>query len=360
MVKGRNGNPNFEADFRGLDKNGKYIVYDKKTGSTFSITKEEIITPASKEAELADLKEQLKKARTTPTKREIQAKIDALEGNEPKTPKGPSDGLGSRTAVNTNAITPTENAERVKMKYHSELKKLIESIGVPIAEGNLSKRFLGIFKYRSMNIRVQSLFGVATAAHETAHCVSKKFGIVESLRDKSAIVAANPDAQLNKDIRKALTDIYIEFYPNAKKEHSLRLRVEEGIAVLMEHYLTDPTDIANRYGILVDNFIAPTGKYYHPKFTELLDKLNKFNSEYSNLTPNEKIGSRIVSGEEVTKKNEGFTPAQAIVNGLVNSGEPLRRADNIADAGLTEKSAEVAHLRWLSRAGIIAPWITGE
>jgi hypothetical protein len=360
MVKGRNGNPDFEANFRGLDKNGKYIVYNTESGTTFSVTKGEIITPMSKEAELADLKEQLKKAKLTATKNEIQAKIDALEGNEPKAPKGPSDGLGSRAAANTNNITPTQNAERVSMKFHLELKKLIESIGVPIAERNLSKRFLGIFKHRSMNIRVQSLFGVATAAHETAHWVSKKFGIGEALRDKSAIVAANPDAQLNKALRKALTEIYIEFYPNAKKEHRLYLRVEEGIAVLLEHYLTDPTDISNRYGILVDNFIAPTGKYYHPKFTELLEKLNKFLGEYSALTDNEKIGSRIVSGEEVTKKNEGFTPAQSIVNGWVNSGEPLRRADNIADAGLTQESAEVAHLRWLSRAGIIAPWITGE
>jgi hypothetical protein len=334
---------------------GNDLVYIDSWGSGKTVSLK--LTP---KGELVALKEQLKKAKLTDSKRKIQERIDELEGNEPKVPKGPSDGLGSTTAANTNNITPTQNAERVSMKFHLELKKLIESIGVPIAERNLSKRFLGIFKHRGMNIRVQSLFGVATAAHETAHWVSKKFGIGEALREKSAVVAANPDAQLNKDIRKALTDIYTEFYPNAKKEHSLYLRVEEGIAVLMEHYLTDPTDITNRYGILVDNFIAPTGKYYHPKFTELLDKLNKFLAEYSALSPNEKIGSRIVSGEEVTKKNEGFTPKQAVIRGLVNAAEPLRRADNIADAGLTEESTEVAYIRWLSRAGIIAPWITGE
>ena len=57
----------------------------------------------------------------------------------------------------------------------------------------------------------------------------------------------------------------------------------------MENYLTDPTYIEKKYPGLVYHFINPIGEYYNPKFTELLNKLNNFLKDYSNLSPEEKI-----------------------------------------------------------------------
>lgn len=294
---------------------------------------------------------------TSPRMREVAKQEDTKQVKI----KGPGDGLGSRGVKPTiDNMISSKTTSSEPFNYHQRVKMILEKIGVPVAEKNLSKRFLGLFKHRSHNVRVQSLFDIFTASHETAHYISKEFSVGKKLRDKWAVDKTNPEKTLNRELRKALTDIYVEYYPGASKEHSLYLRVEEGIAVLTERYLFDPTDISNRYGILVDNFLKPTGKYYHPKFTELLDEMNNFVKDYSGLSPEEKMGSRIARGEEVLKQDNGFDAQQKVIFESVYVGEPLRRMDAIANAGLTDASAEIAHFRWLDRKAIVSNWVEGK
>lgn len=257
-------------------------------------------------------------------------------------------------------IVKTKTTKAEAFNYHERVKKILEKIGVPVAEKGLSKKFLGLFKHRGKNIRVQSLFNLFTATHETAHYISREFDLGKRLREKDAVSSGNSQKDLNHSLRKSLTDIYVEFYPGASKNHSLELRVEEGIAVLLERYLLDPTDISSRYKNLVDEFINPAGKYYHPKFTELLDEMNHFINDYSNLSAEEKIGSRIARGEEVLTQDTGFNAKQKAVFEMVYVGEPLRRMDEIAGAGLTQQSAEVAHFRWMDRKTIVSNWVQGN
>ena len=252
------------------------------------------------------------------------------------------------------------NAAPEPMRIHQAIKKVLENIGVPVAEKYLPKKYLGIFKHRSKSVRVQSLFDIFTACHEAAHYISREFGIGERIRDKGAVANLNPQKAKNKLLRKKLTDIYVEFYPSAKADHKLETRIEEGIAVLLENYLYDPSYINQKYPELVDEFINPAGDYYHPKFTELLEELNKVIQDYSNLTPSQKIGSRIARGEEVVKQREGFSFAQKLVFEMMSKSEPLKRADDMAMAGLTQESVEIAHRRWLTRSSIITPWVNDK
>jgi len=233
--------------------------------------------------------------------------------------------------------------------FHDRVKKILEKLGVPVAEKLLSKRYLGLFKHREKKIRVQGLFDIFVASHEAAHWISREFGIGLRIR---------ADKNGTKDLRKMLTDIYVEFYPRARRSHSLEKRVEEGIAVLLENYLYDPTGIHGKYGLLVDSFLKPTGEYYHPKFSELLGEMNKLIKDYSNLTPEQKIGTRIVSGD-VVKDQEGLGIANKLITQIVSSAAPLTIIDEMAGAKYSDQS-EVAYIRWLDRSKIVTNWVQGK
>jgi hypothetical protein len=313
------------------------------------------------EAEIADLKEQLKNTKLPSQKAKIMAKIAAIKGEQIKSAASKASQANKNSAVPQPTVPLTKKESKALLfNFNLRIKEILNSIGVPVAEGRLSKKYLGMFYFRNKSIRVQSLFGVATACHEAAHYISDKFGIGKAIMNPSTIAKENPNAAINKDIRKALTDIYVEYYPGAKETHSLRLRMEEGIAVLLERYLVDPSGISQKYGLLVDNFINPTGLYYNEMFTDLLGKLNEVFSDYASLTPLEKIGTRIARGKEVLKQDTGFTRAQKNVFNWVYNGEPLRRADRTAGVQYKDESSEIAHIRWSRRAGLITPWVTGD
>jgi hypothetical protein len=316
---------------------------------------------AEQEAEIADLKEQLKNTKLPSQKAKIMAKIAAIKGEQIKSAASKASQANKNKTVPAPTVPLTKKETKALLfNFNLRIKEILNSIGVPVAEGRLSKKYLGMFYFRNKSIRVQSLFGVATACHEAAHYISDKFGIGKAIMNPSTIAKENPNAAINKDIRKALTDIYVEYYPGAKETHSLRLRIEEGIAVLLERYLVDPSGIFEKYGLLVDNFINPTGLYYNEMFTDLLGKLNEVFSDYASLTPLEKIGTRIARGKEVLKQDTGFTIAQRNVFNWVYNGEPLRRADRTAGVQYKDESAEIAHIRWSRRAGLITPWVTGD
>jgi hypothetical protein len=313
------------------------------------------------EAEIADLKEQLKNTKLPSQKAKIMAKIAAIKGEQIKSAASKASQANKNSAVPQPTVPLTKKETKAMLfNFNLRIKEILNSIGVPVAEGRLSKKYLGMFFFRNKSIRVQSLFGVATACHEAAHYISDKFGIGKAIMNPSTIKKDNPNAEINKNIRKALTDIYVEYYPGAKETHSLRLRMEEGIAVLLERYLVDPSGISQKYGLLVDNFINPTGLYYNEMFTDLLGKLNEVFSDYASLTPLEKIGTKLARGKEVLKQDTGFTFAQKNVFNWVYNGEPLRRADRTAGVQYKNESSEVAHIRWSRRAGLITPWVTGD
>lgn len=230
------------------------------------------------------------------------------------------------------------------------VKSILKDLGVPIAEKYLPKKYLGIFKHKSENIRVQSIIDVVVAVHETAHFISREKGIGENIRANKGM----------GKIRNLLTQIYVEFYPGAKATHSLEKRVEEGIAVLLEHYFAEPTYVADKYPDLVNEFIKPSGRFYDNKFGILLSNMNELVDDYAKLSAEQKIGSRIIRSDEIVKRDKGFTRAQKFIYEHFNRFEPFMRTGETAGVKGEFVDPYVHAYQWMNRGTFIHDWIKGN
>jgi hypothetical protein len=260
---------------------------------------------------------------------------------------------GSRTSVNSKirntSSTPAAGVDDVS-PLAQRVRLVLRSLRIPVAEKSLSRRLLGVFKHRSENVRVQSLFDVYTAAHEATHAISIGEGIGKRVIN---------DTSQGAPLRKRLTDIYEDFYPRAKRSHPLGKRVEEGLAVLVERYLFDPADVQARYPDLVAAFINPSGKYYDPRFTRLLDGLSEVVGDYAQMSPEQRLGTRVARGPEVARKDRGFTFAQLAVDHLFNKMEPLARYGREAGVSYTDEDPFTNYFTVMSRSAIVSGWLTG-
>jgi len=241
----------------------------------------------------------------------------------------------------------TEGKRQDDFIISDRVRKILNDLGVPVAEKKLPSRYAGLYKLKPEKIRVQAAFDIVVATHEAAHYISDKAGLFDKIKG-------------NKQITKDLTNIYVEFYPGAKRSHKLNKRVEEGIATLFENYFTNPNEIGQKYPRLVNEFINPKGKYHDPKFTQLINDMNSLVEDYAKLNPEQKIGGRIVRGKEIVDKDKGFNTVQRIKYEYFNRFEPLSRISK--KAGVSEEFSDpyVHAFQWMNRGTFIHDWIKGN
>jgi hypothetical protein len=256
---------------------------------------------------------------------------------------------GSKT-LDELAQERTQLKEGKDFMISERVRSILKDLGVPIAEKYISKRYLGIFKHKTESIRVQSIIDAVVATHEAAHFVSRESGIGMKIRTEKG----------ESKIRNSLTKIYLEFYPEAKASHSLEKRVEEGIAVLMEHYFTEPTYITDKYPELVNTFIKPEGRFHDKKFGQLLSKMNELVDDYAQLSAEQKIGSRVIRSDDIVKRDKGFTWAQKLKYEFLNRFEPLSRTAK--EAGVSGEFSDpfVHAFQWMNRGTFVHDWIKGN
>lgn len=235
-------------------------------------------------------------------------------------------------------------------KVSEEVKKILNSMNIPVSEKTLSSRFLGVYKHLTKNVRLQSMYDVTTAMHEGVHGIDDQIGFSKRLITETGRGAT---------LRKQLTDIYEDLYPTGKRTHKLDTRIKEGLAVLFENYFFDPVGITAKYPELVDTFIKPTGDYYSPKFTELLDKMNNLVDAYAKLPPEERIGSRIRTGKEIVDKDSGFTLWQRAIFETFSGFEPLKRYAKQAGVTETWNDPTVSAFNNLRKTAIVSQWYQG-
>lgn len=156
----------------------------------------------------------------------------------------------------------------------------------------------GTFYRASTNIAVKGLNNLSVAFHELTHAVDKRFGVVENFIN--ATKTTDP-------LRKRLTELYVQYYPKARHDHPLRIRMIEGYATLIQKYLENPDSIAKQYPDLVNEFIKPGGQYYFDTIGEFLNDGNKVIAAYQQLDALNKFASRIVY-DEVAKESENELP----------------------------------------------------
>lgn len=235
-------------------------------------------------------------------------------------------------------------------KISERAKQILEEFGVPIAERSLSSRYLGLYKPASKKIRVQALYDITTVVHEAVHAIDDQINFSKRLIESTGKGA---------DVRGQLTEIYAKLYPGGNKNHKLNKRIQEGLAVLFENYFYNPAEIVATYPDLVKSFIKPDGEYYDPQFTKLLEKMNTLVEDYSALTPEQRIGSRIRTGKEVVEQDTGFTKQQRAIFETVNRFEPLKRYAEKAGVSETWADPTIQAFNVLNKNSIVAEWVKG-
>lgn len=236
-------------------------------------------------------------------------------------------------------------------KISDEVIKIIRRFGSDVGEKHLSRKYAGIYKNLPDKVRVQALYDVTVATHEATHAIDKKTGLITDL------IITTPRG--NK-VRKLLTNIYKEYYPGARRDHKLDLRMREGLATLIEKYFFNPAEIQTKYPELVNLFINPNGEYYKPEIGELLESMNTLVENYAKMTPEQRIGSRIRRGDEVVKRNEGFTIAQRANYEIFDRYEPISRISREAGVSETEKDPYLTLAVWDAKQTQINNWYKGK
>jgi hypothetical protein len=259
-----------------------------------------------------------------------------------------SEKLGYASVGDVKPLSQRAEGSVEQFRVSERAKNILRELDIPINEKLIPRRLLGFYKYATDAVRVQSLNDVTTVVHEATHAISRRSKLGEDVwKDRRTV--------------KELTDIYEEYYPGAKRTHKKDKRVEEGIAVLLENYFYNPTEVITKFPTLVDKFIKSDGKYHRKEFEFLLDKMGELAGDYAKMTPEQRIASRLRSGEEVVKsQNSGFTFGQRLVYNLFNRFEPLNRVAKIGGVKETWKDPTVSAFNWMNRNSHIANWVEGD
>lgn len=291
----------------------------------------------------------MKKWNSNPEENAPMTKTDTAPQTVAKEPEDLAsvDGSNRKTSDFIESNRNTSNSKTVEDFIVSDrAKKILDDLGVASAEKYQGPRNLGVYKSIPNKARFRSLYDVITVSHEGAHGIDRQHGIINN-------VINNEDA-----IIPSLKKAYMEFYPTANAKKKIETQLREGFAVFVEHYFTNPEEISTKYPDLVDAFINPEGRYYHPKTTQILDSLNSLVDDYQKMTPEQRIGARMRSGDEIVKKDSGFTKSQRFIFETFNYLEPFNRYSK--ENGIDVRSfanPEVAHYNWLNRSAITNSWI---
>ena len=334
-----------EQIIKGTTKKGDTVL-DPFAGS--GVTGEQAVKSGRKTVVI----EKSKKAVEEHVKPRIKKAVEELPTS--KQAKSPSTGYASMKRWSTSELAKKRGIGEVndeQFLLSEEAKKILSEFGVPIAEKHLTGRYLGVYKPQAKKVRVQSLYNVTVVVHEATHAIDDKHSIATKIMTQTG---------RNSAIQRNLTDIYATLYPTGKESHPLRKRMVEGLATFIENYFYDPKGISQKYPVLVDNFIKPTGKFYNKDITKLLQKMNGLMDKYAKLSPEARIGARIRTGKEVVSQQKGFTFAQRAVFELFNKFEPLKRYSKKLGVTGTWDDPTVQAFNIMNKNTIVLNWVKGD
>jgi len=191
-----------------------------------------------------------------------------------------------------------------EFKLYEQTVKLIRKYAHTIGEKYTPRGALGVYYGDTKNIRVNSINNLSTVAHEITHFLDFVYHISDALM---AVTGYSKDGKPAYDpatlkYRKAITEVYLKYYPTGRKGHKLRKRTLEGFATLLQKYVESPKKIEAEFPLLVKAFLKPGGRYYKPIMGEIIQDLNTIVEGYQGLSALDKIGARITSDfPEVSK-----------------------------------------------------------
>ncbi len=232
-----------------------------------------------------------------------------------------------------------EKAKELTDKYIARIEKDLGVKKGSIGEKYTSKGALGTFYPDTYNVRVNGLNNLSVVAHEDAHLLDFAYNITKELQNKGL-----SGLRITRD----LTNLYVEYYPQAKKTHKLSVRVIEGFATLLQKYVEMPTTIEAKYPQLVKSFLKEGGSLYQPVVGDMINDLRSIISEYQGLDPLDKIGARVVNNTLKTETKPFLTPFDKLRTFIEDDIYPIEKIGKVAGTAWTKNDPSL-WIRQLSR-----------
>lgn len=185
--------------------------------------------------------------------------------------------------------------------------------------GYIPRMASGVFYPDTKNIFLQSANNVYVVIHEVTHFLDDKtkwFENIIKVVDRTS--NGNPIYDpATREIRKLLTDFYVETYPGGSKNHPLKRRIIEGRAMLIQKAVEQPELLEQeRWKPLVDMILKPSGKYFLPEYLELIKDGQSIIEAYKSQDALSKLGSRVADIQRKEVSDTFFTTYDKIVEFL--------------------------------------------
>jgi len=238
------------------------------------------------------------------------------------------------------AVTPQAGLT-LDADIFEKVKQVFEKYEVPVSEKKL-KGALGFYQRHPRIVKVESLFNVAVAAHELMHHFQYENNMVARAKTDPALV-------------QELKQIYLDTYPGAKENHSEDLQLTEGISMMANLYVQDPTRAQQAYPYAYMAIFNDYGLLSYSPAIAAINDLHNIVVAYQAQTEAGKIQSRIKF------ESEGKSPFRSYVDRLkyelYDSMMAGTKVDRMLDQTLSGDGiiANVTMLR--NTRGIIQRWL---
>lgn len=212
-------------------------------------------------------------------------------------------------------------------KIYKEVEGLIRKYATRVAEGNVVRGALGTHNTKTGTIRLKGLNNFSVAVHEITHNLDLMNSVTDgAMNIKGYSISGSPIYTPDTaDMRKSLSEIYLNEYPGAKSSHGLQLRMREGYAMLLQRYTESPEYTTIRYPLAVKEFLNEGGKFYKPVIGDILKDLKNIVSNYQSLSASEKIGARLTEDNNITGKESFLNMEEQVRTTLVDAIYPIEK-----------------------------------
>lgn len=249
-----------------------------------------------------------------------------------------------------------EKTEKENFKLFEEVNKLIQKYAKTVGEGYLPRGTAGVYFSDTANIRVNGMNNLSVASHEISHFLDYHYHISDKIMQvKGSTSAGNPIYDRDtKGFRKEMTAVYTTYYPGGRKDHSLKLRMIEGFATLLQKYAEMPTTIEKQFPNLVNAFLKPGGEYYKPVMGEILKDLENIITEYQGLSSLDKIGARVTNQAIETKEKEFMNIWEKIRTVVEDEIYPIEKLSKVSGTHFTGEDPSIWLRSFQNASGIYA------
>lgn len=233
-------------------------------------------------------------------------------------------------------VKPFNMADRVKETF--------KKYGISINEGSLRRAYDGVYKHMTDGVRVQSMWDLFVASHEMTHAMDTKYNLSERIQKQGT-----------QKLQGEFIHAYENLYPKPKKTAALKERIQEGMAMVMEYYVSDPNAASVDYPEIIKHLFQPGGNFHKQEMTDFVEDMSTILADYQALHPEEKINARLKW--DGTKKEGGVATKVKVLHALTNDLITANMVDNMVGGELRAKAItpNVTMLRGI--AAIAGNWI---